>query len=130
MPKTILLVEDDLPIIDIYETAFKQAKFKVETIILGRDAIKRIKKIKTKKAKKPDLVLLDLILPDINGIQVLREIRKQKETKDLPVFILTNYGSRELKRMGYELKAEEYIIKTKHTPTLLVKLVKERLREK
>ncbi len=130
MPKTILLIEDDLPIIDVYETAFKQAKFKVETIILGRDAIKRIKKIKTKKAKKPDLVLLDLILPDMNGIQVLREIRKQKETKDLPVFILTNYGSRELRRMGYELKAEEYIIKTKHTPTLLVKMVEERLKEK
>jgi len=130
MPKTILLVEDDLPIIDVYETAFKQAKFKVETIILGRDAIERIKKIKTKKAKKLDLVLLDLILPDMNGIQVLREIRKQKETKDLPVFILTNYGSRELKRMGYELKAEEYIIKTKYSPSRLVKLVKKRIREK
>ena len=130
MPKTILLIEDDLPIIDVYETAFKQAKFKVETIILGRDAIKRIKKIKTKKAKKPDLVLLDLILPDMNGIQVLREIRKQKEIEDLPVFILTNYGSRELKRMGFELKAEECITKTKYTPTRLVELVKERLRKK
>lgn len=127
--KTILLIEDDLPTIDVYTIALEKAdNFKIETITLGGRAIKRIKEIEEKKSKKPDLVLLDLILPDINGMEVLELIRKQKETKDLPVFILTNYTSRELETMGCDLKAERYLTKTDFTLTQLVKMIKEKLR--
>jgi len=130
MAKTILFIEDDQATIEVYEIALKEAKFKVEAIQLGREAIERINKINKGKAKKPDLVLLDIILPDMNGIQILQEIRKQKETKDLPVFILTNYGGREIEHLGYKLKAEQYITKTNCLSRQLAKLVKERLKEK
>ncbi len=130
MEKTILIIEDDMPTIDVYRMALKEAKFEVEIITWGGEAIERINKIKQGKAKKPDLVLLDLILPDMNGIEILEEIRRYEETKDLPVFILTNYTSRELEKMGYDLKVERYLLKTDFVPRQIVKLIKERLKNK
>lgn len=128
--KTILLIEDDEPIIDVYTTALEKADhFKVEAITLGYKAIERIKEIEQGKIKKPDLVLLDLILLDINGLEVLAEMKKYEETKDIPVFILTNYTSWELEQMGCDLKTEKYLTKTDLSINQLVKLVKERLKE-
>ena len=68
-------------------------------------------------------------MPDINGLEVLAEMKKQEETKDIPVFILTNYTSRELKQMGYDLKTEKYLTKTEFSLTELVEMVKERLKK-
>lgn len=129
MAKTILLIEDDLATIEIYETVLKKAGFDVETIKWGEEAIKQVKKMKEGKAKKPDLVLLDLILPDINGIQVLEEMRKYKETEDIPVFILTNYTDVQLEKMGYALKTEKYLLKTDYNPRQLVDIIRGRLRK-
>lgn len=126
MKKQILLIEDNLLAIDIYNTALKEADFEVETITTGEDAIKRIKKIKSNE-KKPDLVLLDLILPDINGINVLEEIRKQEETKGILVFILTNYTDEKLKKMGERLAVDKYLLKTDYTPSRLVEVIKKSL---
>jgi DNA-binding response OmpR family regulator len=127
MGKLVLLVEDDPQIADVYQIAFKSAKISSETITMGLDAIERIKKIKEAGIKKPDLIILDLILPDINGIEVLQEIRKFEEAKDIPVFILTNYSSDELKKMGYDLSSEQFLLKSDYTPSKLVELVKSRL---
>ncbi len=130
MPKTILLIEDDFAIIDVYTIVLEVADFKVETITLGAKALEKIKEIKKGKAKKPDLLLLDLILPDMNGIDILKAMRKEKETKDIAVFVLTNYTDRELEKIGYDLKSERHLLKTDYTPTQLVKLIKKRLKEK
>ncbi len=127
--KTILFVEDDLPTIDVYKTALEEADFIVEPMLLGQEAIRRIKEIEKGEAKKPDLVLLDLILPDVNGIEVLEEIRKHKETKDLLVFILSNYTDKELEKRGFLLKTERYLLKTEYAPRELVKLIKKELKE-
>jgi len=128
--KTILLIEDDLAIIDVYKTGLeKTGKFTVETITLGSEAIEKINDINKNKAEKPDLVLLDIILPDINGLQILDDIKNQERTKDLPVFILTNYGSKKFKREGVALKAEKYIIKTECPPSKLSKLIEKRLKK-
>ncbi len=130
MRKTILLIEDDEMTIDVYTTALEKADhFKVEAITWGNEAIERIKEIKQGKAKKPDLVLLDLILPDMNGLDILAEMRKYEETKDIPVFILTNYTSQQLEQMGYDLKSEKHLTKTEWSPNRLVPLIKERLKE-
>ncbi|MFQ6118341.1 MAG: response regulator [Methanosarcinales archaeon] len=82
------------------------------------------------KIKKEVLEIVNRFLPDINGIQILQEIRQHKETKDIPVFILTNYTAPELKEMGFDLEVERYLLKTDYTPTQLVKLIKERLEGK
>jgi len=129
MKKTILFIEDDLPTIDVYKTALEKAGFDVDPMLLGEEAIRKIKEIEQGKAKKPDLVLLDLALPDINGIEVLEEIRKQKKTKDMLVFILTNYTNKELEEKGLLLKVERYIIKTDYTPGELVKVIKKELKK-
>lgn len=129
MKKTILFIEDDLPTIDVYKTALEKAGFDVDPMLLGEEAIRKIKEIEQGKAKKPDLVLLDLALPDINGIEVLEEIRRQKKTKDMLVFILTNYTNKELEEKGLLLKVERYIIKTDYTPGELVKVIKKELKK-
>ena len=129
MAKKILLIEDEPMHIEIYEDALKKAGFEVETIDLGYKAIERIKEMKGKKAQKPDLVLVDLVLPDINGLEVLEEMRKYEETKDIPYFILTNYTSREIKEYGLkELEVEQYIVKIENTPSQIVEIIKKRLK--
>jgi CheY-like chemotaxis protein len=128
MAKKILLIEDEPMHIEIYGTALRKAGFEVEAIDWGYKAIERIKEIREKKAKKPDLILIDLVLPDISGLEVLEEMRKYEETKDIPSFILTNYTSREIKEYGLkELAAEEYIVKIENTPSQIVEIIKKRL---
>ena len=125
--KTILFIEDDLPTIDVYKTALEQADFEVSPILLGQEAIRKIEEIEKGETKMPDLVLLDLILPDMNGIEILDKIRKQEKTKNLLVFILTNYTNRELKEKGFLLKSEKYLLKTDYAPSKLVELIKKEL---
>jgi len=127
--ETILLIEDDLSTIDIYETVLKKANFQVETIKWGEEYLKKIKKMKEGKIKKPDLILLDLILPDINGIGVLEEVKKYKETEDIPVFVLTNYADPEMEKREKELKGDGYFLKTNYTPRKLIELIKKRLKK-
>jgi len=127
MKKTVLLIEDDTAIIDVYKTALGLAGYEVEVITLGKDAFEKINNLESGKDKKPDLVLLDLILPDVNGLEILEEMRKKKNAKDLPVYILTNYSDAELEKTGDKLKAEKYVLKTDCIPSKLVALVKERI---
>ena len=125
MPKKILLVEDDSCIIDIYETVLKKAGFEVETLRYGYEAQKRLNEIKEGKKEEPDLILLDLVLPDVNGIEILKQARKEKGIDNIPFFILTNYTNPELEKTGRELKVEKYILKTDLVPSQLVEEVKK-----
>ncbi len=128
MAKKILLIEDDFAIIDIYKTVLSANNFELETIIWGKEALEKIEKIRSKKENKPDLVLLDLILPDMNGIEILKKIKEQEETSNLPVFVLTNYNSQEMEQEAKRLKAEKFIIKTECTPTDLIGVIKKRFK--
>lgn len=125
MAKKILLIEDDPQQIEIYEKAVREAGLEIESLKWGKDGLERLEEIKAKKKKKPDLVLLDLILPDINGITILEKAKSVPELKDIPFFILTNYSDPELEKMGKDLGAEKHIIKTDYTPSQLVKIIKD-----
>ncbi len=129
MKHIVFLVEDDLAIIDVYSMAFKAAGIDFEVISLGKEVIKRIKNIQENKEEKPSLILLDLLLPDVNGTEILKEIRQNNITKDIAVFILSNYTSPETQKTD-TIKPDRYIIKTSITPTQLVELVKEQLNKK
>ncbi len=126
MKRNIFLVEDEPTIIEIYKTAFESEGFKVESFKLGEEAVQKLEQKDPKNM--PDIMLLDLVLPDMNGIDVLKKIKEMDKTKNIPVFILTNYSSEDIKRKGFDLKAEEYITKADHTPKEIVKKVKERLK--
>jgi len=116
--KHILLVEDDPFLIDIYTTKFKQAKFKVEVATDGEEALAKL------KAKTPDLVVLDLVLPRIDGWEILRRIKANPKLKDLKVVALSNLGQKEEVEKGLKLGATKYLIKAHYTPSQAVEEVK------
>jgi CheY-like chemotaxis protein len=124
--KKVILVEDNPAIIEIYTTAFKIAHINAEFITLGREAIERVKKIREGKEEKPGLVFIDLILSDINGIEILKEIKGNSKTKDITSFILSNYSPPDFQKTE-QIKPDRFILKTSVTPTQLVKIVKEQL---
>ncbi len=123
--KRIIIVEDDPAISEIYQTVLEKASFQVEVISSGQEAISKIKEQATGE-ERPDLVILDLILPDIDGIEVLSALRKEPTTKDLIVFIFSNQENTETE----EIKAarpDKYLIKANTTPTHLVEIVRKEL---
>jgi len=77
------------------------------------------------RKEKPDLILLDLILADINGLEILKEVRKYPETKDIKIFALTNYTDEELNRELIKEKIDKILVKTEYTPKKLIRLVKK-----
>jgi DNA-binding response OmpR family regulator len=129
MKPKILLIEDDRSSIAIYEKILEKAGFNVKTLMSGKEGLEVMAKIKEGKKEKPALVLLDLILPDINGIKILEEAKKEKETKDIHFMILTNYIDPEIKEMGEKL-GTEYIVKTNVAPKELIKKINKHLRNK
>ena len=128
MAKNILLVEDDAAIIDVYQIAFGGAGFKVETLSDGQSVMDKVKDIESGKAKAPDLILLDIVLPDINGMDLLKEIKNNKKTKNIKLIVLSNNTDSELKKMGYELGNQKCLTKSQYTPTQLVEIIKKELK--
>lgn len=111
MSKKICIVEDDLHLLDNYVTELELLKYKVITVSDGGKAVDFIKK------EKPDLVLLDIMLPNMNGIDVLEELRQDAKFQDLPVVMLTNYGDEENIRRSLDLGALDYLKKYNVTPS-------------
>lgn len=128
--KRILWVEDDWNLVELYKTMIgTMPGIELEVITLGTVAMQKIKDIEAGKAEKPDLVMLDLLLPDgINGDKILETMRQMPSTKDIPVYILTNYGGEEMEsELTKNLNAEKYMIKTDWTPSKLMPFLEEKL---
>ena len=130
MKNKILLIEDDAPTIDLYKLNLEKAGFNLEIIKWGKDAMERIGNMELKGEQKPDLILLDIILPDINGIEILKEIKSKKATNSIPVLILTNYSDLKMEEASSALNAEGYLLKTNHTPKEIIFAIKKILRKK
>ncbi len=115
--KSILLIEDDPFLIDIYTTKLKEAGFGVEVASDGESAVRKTKE------KKPDLVILDIVLPNVDGWEVLKQIKA--EFKNLKVIILSNLGQKEEVEKGMKLGATKYLIKAHYTPSQVVEEIKK-----
>ena len=129
MPKgdqKIILVEDDPAIIDIYQSILEKANFDIEVLTSGNEAMKRVKEIQAGEKSMPSILLLDLVLPDINGIEILGEIRKNDITKSMKVFILTNQSNVTFEESD-ALKPDNVLIKANITPSELVAILKKEL---
>jgi CheY-like chemotaxis protein len=124
MKKKILLIEDEKMAIDLYEEVFKRAGFEIETLTTSTEGIERIREIQQGKKEKPDLILLDLILPDKNGIEVLKEAKRKPETKNILIFVLTNYSEPRLNKELIQEGIDKFLLKTDYTPSELVNLIK------
>ena len=128
MKKTILLVEDDVALVDVYKIAIRDLKnIDLEVASLGKKAMERIKGIEDGTIEKLDLVLLDLSLPDMNGIDILKETRSNDKTKDIPVFVLSNYEINQIPELE-QIKPDKFIQKTSINPTQFVEIIKEQLK--
>jgi len=119
--KKILLIEDDLMISGMYKKKLDQDGFEVLVANNGSDGLDMA------KSEKPDLILLDIIMPQLDGFTVLEEIKKIDKLNKVPVIMLTNLGTDEDKEKGKKLGANGYLIKSSMTPTQMAQEVTKNL---
>lgn len=117
----ILIIEDDKFLLKLYGDKLRREGFETLESLTGEEGLNKI------LTEKPDLVVLDLILPGKNGFEVLSEMKLNSETKNIPVIILTNLGQESDLRKGLELGAATYLVKTEFSINQLPEVVKEHL---
>lgn len=120
--KTILIIDDDNDLRELYKTTLKNAGFHVLTASNGVDGIERVKVL------QPNLVLLDLMMPQKNGFDVLKEIKDNKDLKKIKVIILSSLGHESDIKYTTELKADGYLVKSKISLNELVSQVEKELK--
>ena len=120
--KKILIVEDDKFLRELMSQKLVKEEYDVSQAIDGEDGIKKIKE------EKPDLVLLDLILPGIDGFEVLSQMKEDPILALIPVIILSNLGQKEDIERGLKLGAVDYLIKAHFTPGEIIEKVKSVLK--
>ena len=115
----VLLVEDDAFLANIYKTKFEMEGFKVHLAENGEIGLKEAKK------KNPDVILLDILLPKMDGFTVLEHLKEDDELKSIPVILLTNLGQKDDVEKGLALGAADYLIKAHFKPSETVDKVKK-----
>jgi DNA-binding response OmpR family regulator len=120
MPK-IAIVEDDTAISQMYRIKFEAEDFEVETAENGKLGLQLIEEM------RPDIVLLDLMMPEMTGEEMLTKLRAQPWGKKIKVIILTNMGEQEAPESLKELDVRRFIVKADMTPRQVAEMVKEEL---
>ena len=115
----ILIVDDDAMISDMYLMKFTENGFDVITASDGKTALEKI------ESERPDVVLLDIVMPQIDGFDVLKELGKKGILGKIKVVLLSNVGQKEDIERGLSLGAAEYIIKANFTPSEVLEKVKK-----
>ncbi len=120
----ILLVEDDKFLAGMYVAKLDLEGFKVNFANDGE------KGLKSAIEEKPDIILLDIILPKMSGFDVIKNLKDNPQTKDIPVVLLTNLGQRDDVQKGLDLGAEDYLIKAHFMPSEVVAKIKKIIESK
>lgn len=105
MRERILLVDDEADIVELLEYNLRQAGFSVVTAKDGSTALAEVRR------QRPDLILLDLSLPDIAGTEICRRLRRDPSTSSIPIMMITARGEEIDRVVGFELGADDYIVK-------------------
>lgn len=116
--KKVLIVEDETALLYALKAELSRS-FEVLEAVDGEKALKTIEE------NQPDLIILDVLLPGINGFEVLKRIKKSEKTKNIPVIILSNLGEKENIAKGKNLGADDYLIKTNYTLEEIVQKLKK-----
>jgi DNA-binding response OmpR family regulator len=122
MPHKILIVEDDKFVRELISHKLTEEKFEVSSVKDGEEGVAKV------ESEKPDLVLLDLILPGIDGFEVISRIRKNPDIESIPIVILSNLGEKNDVDRGIKLGANDYMIKAHFTPKEIVEKVRSILK--
>ena len=118
MAKTILIIEDDKFLRELIVRKLTEEGFGVSEAVDGEEGIKKIKE------EKPDLILLDLILPGIDGFEVLSKKKEDPALASIPVIILSNLGQKDDVEKGLKMGAVDYLIKAHFTPGEIIDKIK------
>ncbi|MDD3292637.1 MAG: response regulator [Candidatus Pacebacteria bacterium] len=115
MSKKVLIIEDDKFLRDLLGKKLSSLGFDTVLAVDGEEGLEKI------KTEKPDIVLLDLILPGINGFEVLEQAKKDPSVNEIPIIILSNLGQSEDIEKGLGLGAKDFLVKAHFTPQEIVK---------
>lgn len=118
----LLIVEDDESFFSILKPRLSKAGFFVIWAKNGEEGIKKA------KIEEPDIVVLDIVMPKVNGFEVIKELKQKAMTKDLILIVLSNYGETRLvydESFRNALGIKKYLIKSNHTPSEIVQEIKE-----
>lgn len=118
MPRRILVVDDEPDILRIVTFRLKKLGYEIITAVNGQEALDLIKE------KRPDLILLDLRLPVIDGYEVCKRLKTDEEFKQIPIILLTASSAGKISERTSEFKADDYIIKPFESEELLEKVKK------
>lgn len=116
---TLVLVEDDVVLSDMYVKKFTMEGFTIERAMDGEEGLALIKRL------RPNLVLLDIMMPKKNGLDTLKELKSDPDLKNTFVVLLSNVGEQSYIDEGFKLGANEYLMKSNYTPREVVDKVRE-----
>lgn len=119
---SVLLIEDEEMLANMYETKFKNEGYKIRKALDGETGLKLAQE------EKPDIILLDIIMPKLDGFSVLKKLKEDGKLKNVPVVLLTNLGQDEDINKGQSLGVAGYLVKANLTPAEVVEKVKEYLK--
>lgn len=118
---TILVIEDNVTLLELLKERLEHEGWKVETAVDGVAGYEKALK------SKPSLILLDLLLPKKDGVSVLKDLRAKKETKDIPVVVLTNLSDGETVANVLTHGGMDFLVKTDYTLDQVIERIKKRL---
>ncbi|MDP2910546.1 MAG: response regulator [bacterium] len=124
MAAKILIIEDDQLLRKIISRKLKKEKYKVIEATDGEEGLR------SAQLENPDLILLDLVLPEIDGFEVLARLKKNPNASEIPVIILSNLGDEEKVEAGLKLGAVDYLIKAQLNPGDIINKIKKVLNKK
>ena len=119
--KKILLIEDETILLEMYKDKLEDAGFEAIGASEAKEGLKIAKK------EKPDLIILDILLPKENGIYFLQQLKEDSEIASIPVIAFSNYDDPLDKKRALRLGAREYLLKTNYTPQGIIEKIKEYL---
>lgn len=118
----VLIVDDDQSLATIISTAFEKEGYQTVVSLTGRDALEK------SKSENPSVILLDQVLPDVSGNQVLKELKMDEQTKNIPVLMLSNFGQTEMVNQAINEGANDYIFKYQVEVSDIVNKVRDALK--
>ncbi len=120
----VLIVEDEQMLAEMYSTKFAMEGFEVAKALDGAAGLEQA------RAVNPDIILLDIIMPKLDGFAALKELKADANLKRTPVILLTNLGQEDDIRKGKQLGADDYFVKANHSPQEIVEKVRAVLKMK
>lgn len=114
----ILIIEDDPYILKMYELKLGLEGYQVKTAVNGRLGLEKLKE------GNPDLILLDILMPEMDGFEVLEHLKKDPATKNVPVLVLSNLGQEDHINKAMSFGVQGFIVKSQYTPSQVVETIR------